>query len=60
MPTLFGKPKSQVIRHPGALRRAAERAGMSTREYAEKHKDDGGTVGKRSNLALTMMGWHKK
>ena len=47
-----------VIRHPGALKRAAKRAGMSTREYAEKHKHDSGATGKRARLAETLMGMH--
>ena len=35
MATLFGKPKSQVIKHPGALKAAAARAGRSTRQEAQ-------------------------
>ena len=40
--TLFGKPRSSVIKHPGALRRAAERSGHSTHEEAEieSHSSD--------------------
>ena len=49
-----------AIRHPGALRKAASAAGESTRQYAEQHKDDSGTTGKRARLALTLMGMHKK
>lgn len=56
--TLFGKPKKDVIRHPGALKRAAKRAGESTRQYAEGHKGDSGTTGKRARLAITLMGMH--
>lgn len=33
--TLFGKPRSSVIKHPGALKRAAARAGRSTLQEAE-------------------------
>lgn len=51
--TLFGKPKSEVVKHPGAFRRAAQRAGMSTEAYAEKEKHASGTLGKRARLALT-------
>lgn len=57
MSTLFGKPKSQVIKHPGALTRAAKRAGMSNSEYEKKHKHDSGVSGERSRLAITMKGW---
>lgn len=51
--TLFGKPKGQVVKHPGALRAAAKRAGMSTSAYAHKHAHDKGKTGKRARLALT-------
>ncbi len=34
--TLFGKPKDQVIKHPGAFREKAKKAGMSTAALAEK------------------------
>lgn len=35
MNTLFGKPKSKVIKHPGALKAAAAKAGRSTRQEAQ-------------------------
>lgn len=60
MSTLFGKPKREVIRHPGALTRAAKRAGESNSEYEQKHKGDSGKAGERSRLAITMKSWHKK
>lgn len=47
-----------AIKHPGALKAAAKRAGESTREYAEEHKHDSGKTGQRSRLALTLMGMH--
>ncbi len=50
--TLFGKPKSSVVKHPGAFRNAAKRAGKTTHEYAEEKKNAGGTIGKRARLAL--------
>ena len=34
--TLFGKPRSQVIKHPGAFSAKAKKAGMSTGAYAAK------------------------
>lgn len=43
-----------AIRHPGALRRSAAAAGMSTHAFAEKHKHDKGKTGNRSRLALTL------
>lgn len=42
-----------AVKHPGALRTAAHRAGMSTSEFAQKHRDSPGKVGKRARLALT-------
>jgi hypothetical protein len=50
--TLFGKPRSQVVKHPGAERAAAARAGESTHQYAEQHKDASGRSGRRARLAL--------
>ena len=47
-----------AIRHPGALKRAAKRAGESTKGYAAQHKGDSGTTGKRARLAQTLMGLH--
>lgn len=42
MSTLFGKPRNEVVKHPGALKRAAERAGRSTSEEAniESHSSN--------------------
>ena len=51
--TIFGKPRSSVIKHPGAFRTAAQAAGESTQAYAEKEKDAPGKLGKRARLALT-------
>jgi hypothetical protein len=34
--TLFGKPRSEVIKHPGAFKAKAEHAGMSTGAFAAK------------------------
>lgn len=45
-----------AIRHPGALTKAAKRAGESNAEYEQEHKHDSGTVGKRARLALTLKG----
>lgn len=49
-----------AIKHPGAEKRAAKRAGMSTHAYMEKHKDDSGTSGKRARLGLTLSKMSKK
>jgi hypothetical protein len=52
--TLFGKPRSQVIKHPGALTKAAKKHGVSKLQEAEKesHSSDPsirarGNLGKR-------------
>ena len=47
-----------AIKHPGSFSKAAKKAGMSTRAYAEAHKGDKGTLGRRARLALTLMGMH--
>lgn len=54
--TLFGKPRSQVVKHPGAETAAAKRAGESVHQYAEEHKHDSGKSGARARLALTFEG----
>ena len=52
--TLFGKSKSQVIKHPGALTAAAKKHGVSKLQEAEKeshssnpHIRSRGNLGKR-------------
>lgn len=47
-----------AVSHPGAETEAAKRAGMSVHAYAEKHKHDPGTAGKRARLALTFEAMH--
>ncbi len=44
----------------GQFREKARKAGMSTRAFAEKHKDSAGKLGKQARLALTLMGTNKK
>lgn len=51
--TLFGKPRGEVIKHPGSFSKSAKAHGMSTHAYAEKEKGASGTTGKRARLALT-------
>ena len=48
---LFGKPKSEVVKRPGAFRRAAQRAGESTAEYAQEKQHAPGRLGKEARLA---------
>lgn len=49
-----------AIKHPGAFKAKAEKAGMSTAAYAEKKANAPGTLGKQARLAKTLMGMHKK
>lgn len=48
-----------AIKHPGAEKRAAARAGMSTHAYMEKHKNSPGTAGKRARLGLRLSAMSK-
>lgn len=50
---------AKAIKHPGAFRAKAKRAGMSTRAYAQKEKHASGKTGAQARLALTLMGMHK-
>lgn len=58
----MGKHKwiQKSISHPGATRAAAKREGLSTREWAQKHKHDPGTKGKRAREALELENMHHK
>lgn len=47
-----------AIRHKGALTAQAKKAGESPMAFAEKHKHDSGTTGRRSRLAITLRGMH--
>lgn len=49
-----------AIKHPGAEKDAAKRAGMSTHEYMEKHKDSKGKAGARARLGLRLSAMAKK
>ena len=60
-----GKKKNWVKKavkpeNRGKFREKAERAGMSTRAYAEKEKNALGTLGKEARLATTLMGLSHK
>lgn len=50
--TLFGKPRSSIVKHPGSFRRYAEKHHETTHTAAEKEKGAGGTLGHRARLAL--------
>ena len=47
-----------AIKHPGAFKEKAKKAGMSTKAYAEANIHASGTLGKQARLAYTLMGMH--
>jgi hypothetical protein len=47
-------------KNKGSFRAAAKKHGMSTKSFAQKEKGASGKMGKRANLALTLMGMHGK
>jgi hypothetical protein len=50
--TLFGKPREEVIKHPGALTKTAKAAGESVSEFInEKHSGASARTKKRIALA---------
>lgn len=51
---------SGAIKHPGALTRQAKAAGESPMQFAEQHRHDKGTTGRRARLAITLRGMHHK
>lgn len=51
---------SKAIRHPGAATAAAKREGVSVGTWAQEHKHDSGTTGKRARLAITLRAMHGK
>ena len=62
---LFGKPIRQVIKRPGAFRRAAQRRGMSTRAFALRvMRAPKGKypprLRRQASLALTLMRMRRK
>lgn len=42
--TLFGKPRGEVVKHPGAFSAKAKKSGMSTSSYATKVTSKGSTA----------------
>lgn len=48
-----------AIKHPGAEKRAAKKAGMSTHAYMEKNKGKGGKAGARARLGLRLEGMNR-
>ena len=48
-----------AIKRPGALKRKAKAADMSTIAYARQHRQDKGRTGQQSRMMMTMRGMHK-
>lgn len=44
----------------GQFREKAERAGKSTKEFANEHASDTGKIGKQARLAKALIGTHKE
>jgi hypothetical protein len=55
----LGKKGSFTIKHPGAFKAAAKRAGMGTKAYAQKKKSASGVIGNRARSALGLMAMGK-
>lgn len=51
---------AKAIKHPGAEKAAAKRAGESTQTYMKEHKNSPGTAGKRARLGLALSKMRKK
>lgn len=49
-----------AIKHPGAEKRAAAKAGESTHQYMEEHTHSPGKAGSRARLGLRLEAMHKK
>jgi hypothetical protein len=49
-----------AIKHPGAEKRAAAKAGISTHAFMEKHKGDSGKSGARARLGLRLSAMARK
>ena len=56
----LGEKGSFTVKHPGAFRRAAQRAGKSTQEMAEEHQHDSGRLGREARTALGFAAMRKK
>lgn len=50
--------KSATSGSHGQFRAKAERAGETTRQYADEHKGDSGVTGQQARLAINLMGLH--
>jgi hypothetical protein len=55
----LGSKGSFKIRKPGAFRAKAQRAGLTTREAAQKWKGAAGERGRQARSAIGLMAMHK-
>jgi hypothetical protein len=54
---LFGKPSGEVVKHPGSLKKAAAKHGVSTKEEAEEEsKSSDPKIRSRGNLGKRFLG----
>lgn len=51
---------ADAIKHPGIEKRAAKKAGESTHEYMEEHRNSPGKAGERARLGLRLSAMNKK
>lgn len=51
---LFGRPRSQVVKRPGAFKAKAKRAGMSTSAYANKVLKKGSRASARTKRQASL------
>lgn len=49
-----------AVHHPGRMKRAAERAGVSTGAYMRKHAGDSGSLGSAARLGIRLSAMSKK
>lgn len=64
MSKLFGKPVGSVVKRPGAFKKKAQAAGMSTAAYAHKVLKEDSSASTRTKrqaaLALQFASWRRK
>lgn len=52
--------KRGASKHPGLFKKKAEKAGKTTRQFAQEHKGDSGKLGQEARFAINAMGAAKK
>ena len=51
---------ASAIKHPGRMKRAAAKAGVSTQTYMREHAGDSGSLGAAARLGLRLSRMSKK